>query len=559
MLSRLQSPSIWTAWLLAAPAYAGSIAAWYNTRGPNLVMQDDDTGDIRYSLCNGNYTPIFPDDASLVVPLDKYPPKKNTSLACAGWFDGTTTVASLFYIDSSDAIVNSVLNCDWDSGEWRNTGDYIISNGAPKLATDTSIAAVLLGSTEGYRVFYNDLDGTLQEIGYTSNDSWSYKGVVSHDKISSSAISVTYYADNSNMTILRPRDSENIGVSQWHDDGLWWLTSFPEPLSITGNSSTNATDADELTLDSGDPAYELPSWSGSPSAIAAGIDNSLTRYAFYIGTDKKLYQIYNGKEGWLKSTRGTSSQWPDADTAGGYLGISSDYTTQEIRLYYMSGGKLVEVASNDGQWADASTLASVNATQAGNGGGSTSGGGSSGDGNSDSDGDGGGLSSGAKAGISAGVTIGVVGLVAMLAVFWFLRRRQRKHDNGAPTEAKGTELEGSNGGQYMKTPQQEPAYAGQGQYGAPMHMGAGYPQAGSPPAVSPYSTEMDASGQPQQGYPFPYAYQGADAGQYQHQHQQQQPQQYQDFAHAAPSHPQELPAHHNAVEMMGEGHYKEVP
>ncbi len=63
-------------------------AWWVNDVGPALMMQDDESGGLRYSLCNSNSTPIFPNDTTITAPLNDYPPKRNTSLAGSGWFTG---------------------------------------------------------------------------------------------------------------------------------------------------------------------------------------------------------------------------------------------------------------------------------------------------------------------------------------------------------------------------------------------------------------------------------------------------------------------------------------
>lgn len=84
--------ALWqVAWLLSGPVSAGTIAGWQTKDyGPVLMTQDDETGSIRYSLCNGeDNTPIFPSDRSITVPLEEYPPKNGTSLAGGGWWDGT--------------------------------------------------------------------------------------------------------------------------------------------------------------------------------------------------------------------------------------------------------------------------------------------------------------------------------------------------------------------------------------------------------------------------------------------------------------------------------------
>ncbi|CAJ2504480.1 Uu.00g118740.m01.CDS01 [Anthostomella pinea] len=587
MVFKLHSLFYLSICVLVGEASCGSIAAWWNSRGPSIILQDDDTGGIRYSLCNGNYTPILPDDTTMTMPLDNNPPKKNSSLSATGWMDGTTSWVSMFYMDNNDDIVNSLLKCDWDTGRWQNTGDYVISNGAPKVAPTSTVAATLLGSTDGYRVFYNDLSGVMHEIGYTSDSQkWGYYGVVSHDVASSQAISSVYSGSDGNITLVRPRDEKNIGVSRYYSDETWHLESFPEPLTKTGNQSTNATSASDLKLDSIVTSYSLPSWDGTATSIAAGIDNSLTRYVFYIGTDNKLYQVYNGNSGWLMSTRADDSSWPQADTAGGQLAIASDYTTQAIRLYYMSGGKVVEAASNNGQWAASTVLPSSNTTQAQ----TTSSTGTSASATPSSpsaDDDEGGLSGAAKAGLSAGVTLGVIALGGMLAAFCFLRRRQRKLDEAAkqgegmqymsPASAHTYPATYSQSGTYVNTENGAfpPGHPGSpqdtytGQNGYPMPTVPSYAQAqGYPQQTGPYGGDHSAVPQtaytqpqpglvPQDGWTYPNtspteATQQPGQQQFQQQFQYFQPQ---------PQHtnPQEMPEQRRPVEMMGEGHYKEAP
>lgn len=65
-----------------------------NDLGPGLVMLDDATGDIRYSMCNSNSTPVFPyDDDAFTLDLAQYPPRKDTGLAGAGWYDPASKTA----------------------------------------------------------------------------------------------------------------------------------------------------------------------------------------------------------------------------------------------------------------------------------------------------------------------------------------------------------------------------------------------------------------------------------------------------------------------------------
>lgn len=299
-----------------------------------------------------------------------------------------------------------------------------------------------------------------------------------------------------------------------------------------------------------------------------GIDRKYTRSVFYIGTDKKLHQVGNINYTWSAFPDPTGANaWPEADTAGGALGIASDFGTSSMRLYYMSGGRMVEVNGDGGKWRGATVLASTNTSQPTTSAPAPDATGtnppSSGDQNQ------GGLSDGAKAGISVGVTLGVIAIAGMAFALWFLRRRQRKLD-----ETDAAAASASSEQQYMS-----PSSA----FTAPATM---YSAGGGPPTVSSrdghsgytplqsgYGHQQSAGYAPQMGYAmgadgyaqppmatypqpqggFPqdggWVYTDANA---QQQQQQQQQYYYQE-------HPHEMPEQRKPVEMMGEGHYKEVP
>lgn len=553
-----------TIWLLAGQVSCGSIAAWWNNRGPSFLMQDDDTGGIRYSLCNGNHTPIFSDDKTLTTPFSTYLPKNKTSLAATGWMDGETTWASIFYLDNNDEIVNALLKCDWNTGHWLNTGEYVTSSGAPKVAPESGLSAVLLGATDGYRVFYNDLEGSLHQIGYTSTSSWAYYGVVSNDKMSTQGISSAFY--NKNITVVRPRDDKNMGVSRLYSDQSWHISTFPESLTLSGNKSTNATAASDLKINSTTSEFSLPAWDGNASAVALGIDSDYTRSVFYIGTDKKLYQIGNKNYTWSVFDRPGDNMWPEADVASGPIGIASDFSTNIMRLYYMSGGRMIEVDGDNGNWQTATVLASVNQTQVTDTPSSTP------TGNSPSAQGNGGLSDGAKAGISVGVTLGVIAVGGMLFAFLFLRRRQKKLDDAdaaAAAAAAGSDQQHMSPNSGYTAPTTAFSQAG--------------PQGGNhdgyPPQQTGY-TPLQTEYAQQAGYPQPMAYNAVSAdGQYAqpapvHPYPQQQVfSQDGGWTYATPTtaqnpqqpyyyqnqYPQEMADQRRPVEMMGEGHYKEAP
>ncbi|KAI0883861.1 uncharacterized protein GGS22DRAFT_26845 [Annulohypoxylon maeteangense] len=534
-------------WLLAERVSCGSIAAWWNSRGPSFIMQDDDTGGIRYSLCNGNHTPIFPDDKTLAAPFYNFIPKNKTSLAASGWTDSETAWASIFYMDNNDEIVNALLKCDWNTGHWINTGEYVTSGGSPKVSPTSALSVVLLGSVDGYRLYYNDLEGSLHQIGYTTATSWAYYGLVSNDKTSSQAIGTTF--SKKNITVVRPRDDNNIGVSRLYSDNLWHLSTFPAPLA--GSNATNITQSSNLAPNTTAANFTLPSWSGSASALAVSIDSAYTRSVFYIGGDRAIHQVGNKNYAWSVFEQTSATAWPLADTAGGAIGIANAFGNDALRLYYVSNGSVVEANGDGGTWSDATVLATFNASQAA---GSTTSGAA---GNTTAEGAGAGgegLSDGAKVGISVGVTLGVIAVAGMGVTVWFLRYRQRKLDEkNAAAGGEGPALVAgavSPGSAYVGTSDKTVGSRDDGYAAVPQ----GY-NGQNVYAQQAYSPQQGAEGYvyPQQGQDGAWVYGGAN-GEYNAQQQQQYYYQQQQQQH-----PHELAEPERPAELMGEGHYKEVP
>ncbi|RYP19406.1 hypothetical protein DL765_003379 [Monosporascus sp. GIB2] len=475
MASRIQALFHLSLWLLAGTASCGHMAAWWvNDIGPALMMQDDDSGGIRYSLCNSNSTPIFPNDTTLTAPLNTYLPKRNTSLAGGGWFTGEDYFASIFYQDDQDRIINSLLQCDTATGQWDSNGDWIISHGSPTASPTTGLAVVLLGAEDGYRVFYNDVDGRVHAIAYTTDTGWLYHGVVSRDKSTAHVIAATFPND-SNITVVTPKDAENMEISRIYGDGLWHVSTFPTPLTLQGpedsffTNATNATRAGDFRLNSTfTPSWRLPAWDGRPAALGMAEDRRYTRSIFYIGTDSNLHQVGNLDYEWREFARPTDGDaaWPRADPAGGgQLAVASDFLTSQNRVYYHAAGsgRLVEAACSRGIWARATELPSFNATAPRDDSGSETADGPSGDGDEappQQVGGEAGLTPGAKAGVGVSISLGVFAIGVTLAALLLMRRSQQRKDK--------KELEGSESGGGDKSPgyahSQSPGYSSHQQH-----------------------------------------------------------------------------------------------
>lgn len=127
----------------------------------------------------------------------------------------------------------------------------------------------------------------------------------------------------------------------------------------------------------------------------------------------------------LKSNQSTTV-WPLADEANADFAIASDYATSVIRLYYFVNGTLTEISNGlDATWIDAVALPSFNASSPT----SSTDPSSTASGTSTSTATGGstsGLASGAKAGIGVGVSLGAIALLGIAGMSMFVVRRRRK-------------------------------------------------------------------------------------------------------------------------------------
>lgn len=129
--------------------------------------------------------------------------------------------ASIFYVDQGGNIINALFNCNVSTGLFYGQGNWIISDQAPSIHSNTGLAAVVLGAEAGYRVYYHDEDGAVNELKYTPADDWHYEGVISNDINSLPALAATF-TGRENISIASPRDDENIAVTRWTREETWY-------------------------------------------------------------------------------------------------------------------------------------------------------------------------------------------------------------------------------------------------------------------------------------------------------------------------------------------------
>ncbi|KAM0257760.1 hypothetical protein ACHAQJ_004211 [Trichoderma viride] len=447
---------------LIGTASGASMYAFYSgtNKGVQVGMQDPKSGDIWVNNCNANIdgAPLFPTESPIVLPVGSKV-KMGGSIAATGWWDSQHVIASIFWHAADGTIVNGLYQCNDDSGSFAQTGEYVISNTSNVSPDDihpnTGLAVELLGSTAGYRVFYHNKDGQVNELSYTTSTNWDYGGSVSQDSTSGFALG-SAHSSTDNITVVFPKSSKDIEVSRLNQDNTWHISTFPETIE---NSPTNKTAASKIEINT-DVAtkFALPAWNGKPGALGVAIDNSFTRTVYYIGTDKKLYEVGNINFQWSVFANQSASSWPEADDANADLAATYNQQTGEAWVYYSSNGSLVQAyRGTNGKWSAHTVLPTSASTP---GGGST-GGGSSNTGSGDNDNNAqtpsAGLSTGAKAGIGIGVSVGAIG-VGLLGLFFFLRRRRQQAAANAAANDKDQPI---NLGEY-RSPSEQALYMADG-------------------------------------------------------------------------------------------------
>lgn len=194
---------------------------------------------------------------------------------------------------------------------------------------------------------------------------------------------------------------------------------------------TNATKGGSYAFDSkATLPFTLPAWEGTAAALGVSVDEKGARSIFYLGTDGELYQVTHdddddnnddtggGGGGWKIAPRPGADAWPKADDPRGPLGVASHYGRKQVRVHYVSGGRMMEARGEGPVWSAAVVLPDYNSSAQNPSDASAA----------DADP---GLTTGAKIGIGVGVALGGLALAAMMGALLFLRRRKRRADASA--------------------------------------------------------------------------------------------------------------------------------
>ncbi|KAI0143710.1 hypothetical protein GGR57DRAFT_342454 [Xylariaceae sp. FL1272] len=426
---------VWNRGLLVA---AGSLAAWRiaksSVNATQVIMQDDTTGQILYSLCTSDATPVFTGNESESFSFNNTAlvPKRGTSLTGHGYIDDNDgrLLAYIYYLTSDDKLATGIFACDTETGHYVPAySPYLfpITAATGIMKPDTGLAVLNLGKEAGYRVYLELKDNTTSVLEYDSGpQQWNFGYNISHDPAKESPLGVGL-TDNNKITLVSPRDGNNIETSILSLNGTWTTYSFPTPLNLYQSESddyfyipTNKTDPNAFSLDTNSTVKSdaLEAWDGKTSNIGVAFDSSgkKTRRVFYIGTDSQIH-CHQQKDDFLWNVCGDvqPDQWPTADEPNAQLATTYDWYSDQIWLFYMSQGRLTQAyRKNINSWETPTALPnSVVSKSAHNGG----------------------LSIGAKAGIGVGVGVAGLALIALLAYIIVQRRKGKSEKEKAEADA----------------------------------------------------------------------------------------------------------------------------
>ncbi|KAK3372016.1 hypothetical protein B0H63DRAFT_401501 [Podospora didyma] len=415
--------STWKSLIVLAGAISpaqGAITAWWNGIGGQIMLQNQTTGLIRYSSCNSVGTPAYSYNDSNAFSLG-IRPMNGTPLAGAGYYNSGDkyTVASIWYMSERNEIANALYNCNMTTGMFTSVGNWVVSSPVPTISSTTGLSAILLGETGGYRVYYHDEDGAVNELAYSTATKWTWNGVISPVRQESRAIH-SAFSGKVNISVVTPHDAESIQVTRYNSDTTWRITTLPKALE--GNLTNNLSNTSSIVVNQTSPSnFTLAAWNGKPASLGISIDQYSTRFIYYIGNDSNLHTVYNKNWFWSQQLNLNETFFPPADSPNAELAIAADQKGM-VRLYYFVKGQLAEVRSDNGTWKPwaylqpmpkaivTSPIPPAQNTSAPDA--------------PPTPEPSAGLSAGAKAGIGAGVTLGVIAIGVLGAAVCLLRRKK---------------------------------------------------------------------------------------------------------------------------------------
>ncbi|CZS92038.1 uncharacterized protein RCO7_10784 [Rhynchosporium graminicola] len=247
-------------------------------------------------------------------------PKPGTPLSTVEVSSSENTTVSLFYLDASNNIILATYISALSGLDLtlRNTFIIVPSTG---VHPNTQLAAIYLSSAFGYRLYYQSPSSVLQEL-VVDNTGWHNGEVLPVAAIAGSPLSVTITKVESPTPRL---------VVFYVDDKTRTLFSVTYYIEWKLGVALSTT--------------ALYAWTTNTALASITQTNSVYIRAYYIGSDKEIYEMLDPGAGTVWSTDSDRDpNWPKADfsAAGGLVGIGWD---DQVRVYYLSGGVVKQLSS----------------------------------------------------------------------------------------------------------------------------------------------------------------------------------------------------------------------
>ncbi|KAL2070208.1 hypothetical protein VTL71DRAFT_13234 [Oculimacula yallundae] len=348
---------------LSRPIHAQAIGSFFHGRGSGVVVHNPDAGNFLYSIDSDNgYGDLLPLNVTAV-------PRNETPIACTGYGSPSSVYGSAFYQTTNSSLVQLIFKvcllgvlsnlfmsrcCNYASGICVNYGEYIISSNVTiPVSPNTQLTAALFPTRVGYRVTYQDTQGSLRQLAYANSSqegvtSWADGNLTGNFTIPDGYAFDTTTLSPTNVTEMRETlyavDEGDVKVSN----------------SMTRNSSSAMTIRDAKSWSAGPSIPALPSFIPSLTHIA-----TLTYHnwdcLFYIDNNSHL-QFMRSTDGGLKwslQPQMSLSSWPKADTPNAHLSASTSNNLTSYPsayIFYKSGGKLIQARITNETWEDAEAI-----------------------------------------------------------------------------------------------------------------------------------------------------------------------------------------------------------
>ncbi|KAI8651190.1 hypothetical protein NCS55_01362400 [Fusarium keratoplasticum] len=274
-----------TIWIRATST--ASLYAYSTAKGVQVGAQDPKTGELHYSNCNSEKTPIFPIDKPNVLKVGLMP-RKGTALAAAGWWDGQKVTASIFYQTDESVIVNAYCECNMTTGKLTYIDNWAISETAEvkSVNNETGLSVQLLGGEEGYRLFYHNKDGDVMmlRIFYFGADKKLYQVTENNDEwelAPNQTDNIWPQADDSSADLAVANDQGNgeTWIYYWANDSIVqvhrknskdWEPAKMLPVNAT-NSANQNSEGNKGSQESADSLGSKDLSTGAKAGIGVGV------------------------------------------------------------------------------------------------------------------------------------------------------------------------------------------------------------------------------------------------------------------------------------------------